>query len=176
MVDEYDALIKQGTWVLTPLPTNKSVIGCKWVYRVKRNPDGSIACHKARLVAKGYHQEEGIDYEETFSLVVKKPTVHIIFSLAAQFSWPLRQLDVKNAFLHGTLREKVYMQQPQSFVDSQHPTHVCKLLKALYGLKQAPKAWFECFTSHLLTLGFVAWIADSSLFIRRDRTSITYLL
>lgn len=176
MSDEFDALLRQDTWELTPLPLSKSAIGCKWVYRVKRNPDGSIARHKARLVAKGYHQQEGIDFKETFSPVVKKPTVRIIFSLAAQFGWSLRQLDVKNAFLHGELSEEVYMQQPQGFIDPSRPHHVCKLLKSLYGLKQAPRAWFECFTSHLLTLGFIASKVDSSLFVFRTATEVLYLL
>lgn len=85
-------------------------------------------------------------------------------------------MDVKNAFLHGELQEELYMQQPQGFVDSSRPHYVCKLLKSLYGLKQAPCAWFECFTSHLLTLGFEASHADSSLFVRHDNHSITYLL
>lgn len=116
MTEEYNALLKQGTWVLTPLPEGKSAIGCKWVYHIKRHPDGSVARYKARLVAKGYHQEEGIDFDETFSPVVKKPTVRIILSFASHFGWTLRQLVVKNAFLHGELREDVYMQQPQGFV------------------------------------------------------------
>lgn len=151
---------------MTQVHPGKIAIGCKWVYRIKRNPDGSVARHKARLVAKGYHQTEGIDYEETFSPVVKKPTVCIILSLAAQFDWELRQLEVKNAFLHGNLTEEVYMQQPQGFINPNSPNHVCKLLKSLYGLKQTPRAWFECFTSHLLTLGFQTSHADSSLFTR----------
>lgn len=130
MTEEFNALVKQNTWHLTSLPPGKHAIGCKWVFRVKRNPDGSISRYKARLVAKGYHQEEGIDYDETFSPVIKKPTVRIIFSLTTQFGWSLQQLDVKNAFLHGELHEEVYMQQPQGFVDPHQPTAVCRLLKS----------------------------------------------
>lgn len=115
-------------------------------------------------------------FDETFSSVVKKSTVRIILSLAAQFGWQLRQIDVKNAFLHGELKEEVYMHQPQEYVDPTFPTPVCKLVKSLYGHKQAPCAWFDCFTTHLLTLGFVASTVDLSLFVRRLYGSIIYLL
>ena len=86
-------------------------------------------------------------------------------SLAVQFNWPFRQLDVSNAFLHDYIREEVYKVRPPGYVDSTHPNHVCKLLKSLYGLKQAPRAWFERFSTQLLHMGFQASLADSSLFI-----------
>lgn len=108
--------------------------------------------------------------------MVKKTTVRIVLTLAAHHGWILHQLDVKNAFLHRHLKEDVYMVQPPGFKDTSFPSHVCKLHKSLYGLKQAPRAWFECFTTHLLTLGFVASLADSSLFVRIERASCTYLL
>lgn len=111
MQDEIDALNKQGTWELVSLPPRKNLVGSKWVYKVKRNSDGSIARYKARLVAKGFSQEAGIDYEETFSLVVKPTTVKLILAIVSSFGWKL-QLDVKNAFLHGVLQEEVYMSQP----------------------------------------------------------------
>lgn len=106
MAEEFAALVKQDPWILTPFLPGKSAIGCKSIYRINRNSDGSISCYKARLVANGYHQEEGIDYDETFSHIVKKPTVRIILSLASQFGWNLRQFDVKNVFLYGEVHEK----------------------------------------------------------------------
>uniref|UniRef100_A0A2N9FMC6 Integrase catalytic domain-containing protein n=1 Tax=Fagus sylvatica TaxID=28930 RepID=A0A2N9FMC6_FAGSY len=176
MLDEYTALQRQQTWSLVPPPSNHNIVGCKWVYKIKRKPDGSVARYKARLVAKGYHQQAGLDYDETFSPVVKPATVRLILSIAAQFRWSLRQLDVSNAFLHRLLKEDVYMVQPQGFVDSSRPHHVCKLQKSLYGLKQAPRAWFERFTSQLLVLGFTASTADPSLFIYRSSSTVIFLL
>lgn len=109
MDEEFGALQRQDTWILVPSHPNQNVVGCKWVYKLKRNSDGSISHYKARLVAKGFHQQFGVDFDETFSPVIKPPTVRIILSLAVQFNWPLKQLDVRNAFLHGHLKETVHM-------------------------------------------------------------------
>uniref|UniRef100_A0A2N9EKF8 Reverse transcriptase Ty1/copia-type domain-containing protein n=1 Tax=Fagus sylvatica TaxID=28930 RepID=A0A2N9EKF8_FAGSY len=176
MASEFDALHRQKTWSLVPSCPDHNIIGCRWVYKIKHNTDGSVSRYKARLVAKGFHQQAGVDFDETFSPVVKPPTVRIILSLAAQNQWSLRQLDVSNAFLHGLLKENVYMTQPIGFIDSAKPSHVCQLQKSLYGLKQAPRAWFERFTSHLLTLGFSASVADASLFILHHGSTTVYLL
>ncbi|KAL6278174.1 hypothetical protein ACE6H2_021775 [Prunus campanulata] len=176
MTEEVDALHSQGTWSLVPLPPNKNLVGCKWIFKIKKHADGSIARHKARLVAKGLSQEPGQDYGETFSPVVKPTTVRIVLALAAHFGWPLRQLDVKNAFLHGILQEEVYMAQPPGFEDSHHPTLVCKLHKSLYGLKQAPRAWNDRFTSFLPPLGFQHTYSDSSLFVKQVDSGIVILL
>ena len=105
------------------------------VYKIKLNTDGSVSRYKASLFAKGFHQQAGVDYAKTFSPVVKLPTVLIILSLAAQNHWSLHQLDISNAFLHGLLKESVFMAQPVGFVDQDHPSHVCQLHKSLYGLK-----------------------------------------
>jgi hypothetical protein len=176
MASEFGALQRQHTWSLVPPCSDQNLVGCRWVYKIKRNADGSVARYKARLVAKGFHQKAGVDFDETFSPVVKPPTVRIILSLAAQNHWPLRQLDVSNVFLHGLLKETVYMAQPLGFIDSAHPSQVCKLHKSLYGLKQALRAWFERFTSHLLTLGFTASLADASLFVLHHGSTTVYLL
>jgi hypothetical protein len=110
---------------------------------VKQDRNGKIERYKARLVAKGYRQTYGIDYDETFALVAKMSTVRTLISCAAIFGWPLYQLDVKNAFLHGDLREEVYMEIPPGFGTSQIHGKVLRLRKSLYGLKQSPRAWFD---------------------------------
>ena len=109
MQDEFDALQCQNSWSLVSLPAGQNIIGCRWAYKLKRNSNGLISHYKARLVAKGFHQQLGLDFNETFSLVVKLPTVQIILSLAAQHWWPLQQLNISNAFLHGFLKEDVFI-------------------------------------------------------------------
>lgn len=142
----------------------RSAVAC-WVYTVKFHPDGSIDRLKARLVAKGYTQTYGIDYEETFSPVAKISSVRVLISLAANLDWPLFQLDVKNAFLHGDLHEEVYMEQPPGFVaQGEYQGCVCRLKKALYGLKQSPRAWFGKFSEAVLEFGLHRCQTDHSVF------------
>ena len=100
-----------------PLSFDKNLVGCKWIFKIKRHADRTIARYKARLVAQGFSQEPGLDYGETFNPVVKPTMVRIVLALAAQFGWGLRQLDIKNAFLHGILHEDVFMSQLPGFVD-----------------------------------------------------------
>uniref|UniRef100_A0A2N9I8R7 Integrase catalytic domain-containing protein n=1 Tax=Fagus sylvatica TaxID=28930 RepID=A0A2N9I8R7_FAGSY len=116
--EELEALQKNKTWALVVLPEGKKTVGCKWIFSIKYKADGSIDRYKARLVAKGYTQTYGIDYQETFSLVAKLNTVRVLLSLAANLDWPLHQLDVKNAFLHGDLEEEVYMDIPPGYTAS----------------------------------------------------------
>jgi len=152
------------------------LVGCKWVFLIKRNPDGLTDRYKARLVAKGFHQRPGCDFTETFSPVVKPMTIRIVLTLAVRQGWSLRQLDVNIAFLQGTLTEEVFMLQPPRFVDKTFPNHICRLKKAFYGLKQAPRAWYTELQIFLLSLGFVNSTTDASLFIHRKPGVTLYLL
>ena len=140
MDEELAALATNHTWTLVPYRPNMNVVGCKWVYKAKLNPDGSLECLKARLVAKGFNQVDGVDFSETFSPVVRPASIRLTLTIAVVKGWEIRQLDVKNAFLHGHFSQPVYMQQPPGYVDPKLPTHVCQLSCALYGLKQAPRA------------------------------------
>jgi hypothetical protein len=165
MESEFQALLDNHTWTLCPRPPHRNIIKKKWVYKLKQKVDGTIDRYKARLVAKGFQQQDGIDYTETFSPVIKPATIRLILALALNFNWPLKQLDVSNAFLHGVLTEEVFMEQPQGFVHPQFPNHVCKLGKSLYDLKQAPRAWFHRLPEALLDRGFIGSKVDTSLFL-----------
>ncbi|CAL8994106.1 unnamed protein product [Prunus brigantina] len=147
----------------------------KFVFSVKLHSDGFIDRYKARLVAFGNKQEYGLDYDETFAPVAKMTTVRTILALAASQSWPLHQMDVKNAFLHGDLKEEVYLKLPSGMPTSS-PNDVCKLKRSLYGLKQAPRVWFEKFRSTLLGFSFTQSQYDSSLFLQRTSMGIVVLL
>jgi histone deacetylase 1/2 len=160
---EIEALHKNKTWHLVPPQKGRNVIDCKWVYKIKRRADGTIERFKARLVAKGFKQRYGIDYEDTFSPVVKAATIGLILALVVSNNWCLRQLDVQNAFLHGFLEEEVYMKQSHGYEDKSKSQYVCKLDKALYGLKQAPRAWYSQLCVKLQSLGFVPSKGDTSM-------------
>lgn len=163
MATELKALDANHTWQLTPLPPGKHAIGCKWVYKIKYKTDGSIERYKARLVAKGYTQLEGLDYHETFASVTKLVTVRCLLAIASIQCWPLYQLDVNNAFLHGDLEEEVFMRLPPGYPNAT-TNLVCKLRKYLYGLKQASRNWFSKLSTILFTNGFISSKADYSLF------------
>nr|GFB99491.1 ribonuclease H-like domain-containing protein [Tanacetum cinerariifolium] len=145
MLDEYNALIKNGMWILVPKPVGVNMVRSMWLFKHKFHANGTLSRYKARLVANGSSQQQGIDVDETFSPVVKPATIRTVLSLAVSRKWPIYQLDVKNAFLNDNLSETVYMHQPPGFTDPQHPNHVCLLQRSLYGLKQAPRAWFQRF-------------------------------
>lgn len=142
---EIHALESNQTWELVPRPTNHHVVDCKWLFKVKYLPDGSIDRYKARLVAKGFTQTYGLDYFETFAPVAKMTTVRLLVAVVASQGWSITQLDVTNAFLHGDLHEDVYMRVPPGYFHlssipamnqiTDTSAWVCKLRKSIYGLR-----------------------------------------
>lgn len=172
---EVDALEDQGTWDITKLPPGVKAIGSKWVFRIKYNSDGTIERYKARLVALGNHQKEGVDFTETFAPVVKMQTVRLLLDVAAAKNWELHQMDVHNAFLHGDLKEDIYMKPPPRFKTTD-PSLVCKLKKSIYGLKQAPRCWFEKLSTSLIKFGFIQSKKDYSLFTSIRGSTVLHVI
>ncbi|WVZ63011.1 hypothetical protein U9M48_012691 [Paspalum notatum var. saurae] len=163
---ELDSILSNGTWELTERPYGCKPVGCKWVFKKKLRPDGTIEKYKARLVAKGYTQKEGEDFFDTYSPVARMTTIRVLLSLAVSYGLIIHQMDVKTAFLNGELQEEIYMEQPDGFVVKGQESKVCKLLKSLYGLKQAPKQWHEKFDTTLTSAGFAVNEADSCVYYR----------
>ncbi|GJZ65725.1 putative ribonuclease H-like domain-containing protein [Tanacetum coccineum] len=162
----------QQVWVLVDLPNGAKVIGTKWVYRNKKDERGVVVRNKARLVAQGHRQEEGIDYDEVFAPVARIEAIRLFLAFASFMGFIVYQMDVKSAFLYGTIDEEVYVSQPPGFVDPDHPTKVYKVVKALYGLHQAPRAWYATLSTFLEKHGYKRGTIDKTLFIRRNKKDI----
>lgn len=146
------------------------------MYKLKYNADGTLERYKARLMAKGFIQQVGIDYEGTFSPVVKMVIVRLVLAIVSMKDWPLFHLDVDNAFLQGDLQEEIYMNLPQGFSNQPDKPLVCKLHKSLYGLKQASKAWNTKLTNALLISGFQQSPIDHSFFFKKHNGHIVIFL
>ncbi|GJU96775.1 putative ribonuclease H-like domain-containing protein [Tanacetum coccineum] len=167
MQEELLQFKRLDVWVLVPLPDNIKPLTLKWLFKNKHDEENTVIRNKTRLVVRGYRQEEGIDFEESFAPVARMEAIRIFLAYAAHKSFTVFQMDVKTAFLHGTLKEDVYVCQPEGFIDADHPSHVYKLKKALYGLKQAPRAWYDELSKFLLQNHFFKGTIDPTLFIRR---------
>nr|GEZ35765.1 hypothetical protein [Tanacetum cinerariifolium] len=154
-------------WVLVPAPDNISPLTLKWLFKNKHDEEQTVIRNKSRLVVRGYRQEEGIDFEESFDLVARIEAIRIFLAYAAHKSFTVFQMDVKTAFLHGSLKEDVYVCQPEGFIDVDHPSHVYKLKKALYRLKQEPRAWYDELSKFFLHNHFFKGSIDPTMFIRR---------
>jgi transposase InsO family protein len=166
--DEYASLMKNETWVLTPLPPGRTAIKAKWIFKVKPGHKDVPARYKARLVAKGYTQSHGLDYQDTYAPVVKHSSLRTILSLVAAMDLEITQLDIKTAFLYGELEEELYLEQPEGFITAGREKEVCRLKKSLYGLKQAPRAWNTKFNEFLLKFGLTRCDSDSCVYYRRQ--------
>ena len=160
---ELEALRINDTWELVELPPGCTAVPCKWVYKVKVEPDGSVR-FKARLVAKGFAQRPGVDFFEVYAPVSKYATLRFFLAIVVIYDLEIRQADFTTAFLNAELEETVYMRQPPGFHEG-GPNIVCRLKRSLYGLKQAPRAWYESLAAVLKTLGFKPSEADAALFI-----------
>jgi len=156
------------------LPKGKKHVGCKWVFTLKYKADGTLEKYKARLVAKGFTQVYGEDYTETFTPVAKLNTIRILLSSAVNLDWDRHQLDVKNDFLNGELKEEVYMKLPLGF-PGKKANQVYKLKRSLYGLKQSPRAWFERFTRVLKRHGYTQGQSDHTLFFKHHKGKMVVL-
>ena len=163
---EMESIMSNGTWEVVDRPYGCQPIGCKWIFKKKLRPDGTIERYKARLVAKGYTQKEGEDFFDTYSPVARLTTIRTLIAVAASYGLIIHQMDVKTAFLNGELDEEIYMDQPEGFIADGQENKVCRLIKSLYGLKQAPKQWHEKFDNTLTAAGFVVNESDTCVYYR----------
>ena len=163
---EYQSLVENGTWELVELPVGRTPIKCKWVFKIKRGSDGSVDRFKGRLVAKGYAQQYGVDYDETYSPVVRFSSVRVLLAFAMDNDLLVHQMDVVSAFLNGTLEEEIYMEQPEGYMQPGTETLVCKLKRSLYGLKQSPRCWNTTLTGYLEGIGLCRNAADPCVFVQ----------
>jgi hypothetical protein len=166
MQEKLNNFKRNEVWSLVERP-KQNIVGTKWVFRNKQDEHRVVIRNKARLVAKCYSQVEGLDFDETFAPVARLESIHILLAYATHYGFKLYQMDVKSAFLNGSIKEEVYVEQPPGFEDEEYPNHVYKLYKVLYGLKQAPRAWYECLRNFFIDNDFSIGKTDSTLFIRR---------
>ncbi|GJY49819.1 putative ribonuclease H-like domain-containing protein [Tanacetum coccineum] len=159
----------QNVWVLVDYPKGVRPIGTKWVLKNKKDERGIVIRNKARLVVQGHTQEEGIVYEEVFTPVARIEAIRLFLAYASYMGFIVYQMDVKSAFLYGTIDEEVYVMQPPGFQDPQFPHKVYKVVKAIYGLHQAPRAWYGTLSKYLLDNGFQRGTIDQTLFIRKHK-------
>ncbi|KAM1415115.1 hypothetical protein ACFX2I_006811 [Malus domestica] len=177
MEEEIDSMLKNKVWSLVPKPAGVTkTVGCKWVFKTKRNSQGNIDKHKARLVGKGFTEREGIDYNETFSPVSTKDSMRVILALTAHFDLELHQMDVKTAFLNGDLEEDIYMHQPPGFVERGKESMIHKLNKSIYGLKQASRQWNKKFDHVMSSFGFRENKMDECVYLKISGSKVVFLV
>ncbi|KAH9648407.1 hypothetical protein KPL70_025572 [Citrus sinensis] len=178
MEEEMASLRKNKTWTLVKKPVDQKLVGCKWIYKIKEEvSEAEPARYKARLVAKGFTQREGVDFNEVFSPVVKHNSIRILLSITSYNDLEFDQMDVKTAFLHGDLSEKILMEEPEGFVEDGSEDMACLLNKSLYGLKQSPRQWYLKFDEFMITHGYNRSKFDSCVYFKTlPSRSFIYLL
>ena len=173
---ELHSLLKAGTWRYVHKPSDANLVGCRWVFKVKRDKDGRVHKFKARLVAQGFTQVYGIDYAETYAPVARYTSIRLIIALAAHYDWELHQMDVKTAYLNGELDKPIYMRAPEGLDLIDQPAcpadRVCLLIKSLYGLKQSGRRWHANINHSLIANGFTPLHADRCVYVRRKADCI----
>ena len=175
MAEELQSLLSSNTWDLVSLPVGAKAVPVKWVFKIKRDQNGSVTRFKARLVVQGFRQQQGVDFDEVFAPTSKHTTLRLLLAIAAANDLEIQQLDIKTAFLNGFLEEQVYVKQPPGFPLGS-PDLVCHLNKALYGLRQAPRAWFTRLKQELVGMGFTPSESDPALFTYHSKDAVFYLL
>ena len=176
MEEELKSMDQNQVWDLVELPKGCKRVGCKWVFKTKRDSIGNIERYKARLVAKGFTQKNGIDYKETFSPVSKKDSLRIIMALVAHYDLELHQMDVKTAFLNGNLEEEIYMDQSEGFSVKGKEHMVCKLKKSIYGLQQASRQWYLKFNDTITSFGFQENTVDRCIYMKVSGSKFIFLV
>ena len=176
MKEELESMATNEVWDIIELPKSSKVVGCKWVFKTKRDSKGKVERFKARLVAKGFTQREGVDYNKTYSLVSKNDSFRIIMAFVAHFNLELHQMDVKTAFLNGNLEEEVYMEQPEGFKKGNTNKLVCKLKKLIYGLKQASRQWYLKFNRIITSFGFSENPVDHCIYLKVSGSKFIILI
>ena len=171
--DELRSIVLNAVWTLMRAPKGVNIVSCKWVFKIKRLPDGRIDRDKARLVARGFSQQYGVDYDETFAPVVRMETLRVLLAIAAAENLEIHQMDVITAYLASKLEEEIYMAPPAGVPDTEGL--VCRLWKGLYGLKQSARAWNQRLTGELKRIGLRATAADPSVWVSEDRGLILTL-
>jgi hypothetical protein len=175
MVEDMETLHKNETWDLVKLHSGRNHAGKKWVFKKKMNTVGQVEKFKARLVAKGYSLVEGVNFGEIFSHVVKLNSIRVLMYLVAKSDLEIEQIDVKTMFLHGDLKEEIYMKQPKGFLVKGMKDLVCKLKISPYGLKQSPRIWYQNFDTYILIFGFVRRKFDHYIYSKEEYGCFIYV-
>jgi hypothetical protein len=175
MEEEMELMKTNQVWDLVDLPLGQRFIGNKLILKIKHKVDGSIERYKARLVAKSYTQEEGIDYEDTFSPLVRITSVRLILAIVAHMDFELYQMDVRTAFLNEELNEKIYMDQPLGFETKRQERKVCKHKRSIYGLKQDSRQWNVKFHQTILKDDFTMMEEDHYMYLKCSNNSFIIL-
>jgi hypothetical protein len=176
MKSEIRSMYDNQVWTLVDIPSNRKAIENKWIFKKKTDVDGNVTIYKARLVAKGFRQIQGVDYDETLSPVAMLKSIQILLAIAAHFDYEIWQMDVKTTFLNGNIEEKLYMVQPEGFINPKDANKVRKLQRSIYGLNQASRSWNLHFDEVIKGFGFVQNIKKSYIYNKMSGSSVSFLV